>query len=436
MKFTVGIRKETKDNLEHRAPLAPRHIKEITKNYGLKFIVEPAKQRKYSNEEYKEAGAEISSDLARADLILGVKEVPIADLIPDKPFIFFSHTIKGQKYNMPLLKEILEQKITLMDYELVRDVKGRRTIFFGHFAGYAGMIDTLWLLGQRLKYEGYSTPFERIKQAIDYNYLTDAEKEIIEVGELIKKDGLPEELSPLIVGFTGRGNVSKGAQKIFDLLPVEKITPEEVPAVFENGYLRNKVYSVEYYSPDIYERLDGKEYEREHFHKNPHSYKSKFEKNLEYLTALVNGIYWEPDYDRLVTKKYFKDKYSEGKKPRLRVIGDITCDIEGSIELTVKNTRYDNPAFVYEPLTDKIIDGWEGEGVVILAVDKLPTELAKEATESFGDELAPHIPALANINYSLPFEELKAQLPQEFRGAVIAHQGKLTEDFQYLKEFL
>ncbi len=436
MEAIVGIRKETKDNLEHRAPLAPAHVKELIEKEGIKFIVETSPQRRFSDEEYKQAGAEIVTDLTPANLILGVKEVPIPDLIPNKAFVFFSHTIKGQEYNMPLLKKILEQNITLIDYEMVRDSNGKRTIFFGHFAGYAGMIDTLWLLGQRLKYEGYETPLAEIQQAVKYESLHDAEEAIRQAGKKIEEEGLPDELTPFIVGFTGRGNVSKGAQKIFYNLPVETIRPEDVLQLFEKGYSKNKVYAVEYYSPDIYERIDGGEYDREHFHKNPKLYKSKFEKNLDYLIALVNGIYWEPNYDRIVTKKYFKDKFSAGEKPRLRVIGDITCDVEGSIEMTVKTTRYDNPAYVYEPLTDSISDGWEGDGVVILAVDKLPTELPKEATESFGDALAPHVKTLAKIDYSLPFEELKKLLPDEFKGAVIAHQGKLTEDYQYLKEFL
>ncbi len=436
MKLTVGIRRETKDNLEHRAPLAPKHVKELIEKEGIKFFVETSPQRKFSDAEYKNAGAEIVDSLDNADIILGVKEVPIPDLIAGKTFLFFSHTIKGQEYNMPLLKEILKRKITLIDYEMVRNADGQRTIFFGHFAGYAGMIDTLWLLGQRLKYEGFTTPFEEIKQAIEYDSLHEAETSIKKVGEKIAKEGLPDELTPFVVGFTGRGHVSKGAQKIFDLLSVEKIKPQEVASLFEGNFSKNKLYSVEFYSPDIYERKDGKEFDREHFYKNPSAYRSKFEQYLDYLTVLVNGIYWEPAYDRLVTKKYFKNKFSEGNKPRLRVIGDITCDVEGSIEMNVKATRYDNPAYVYNPLTDEITDGWQGEGVVVLAVDKLPTELSKEATESFGDALAPHIPALVAADFSKPFEELKEQLPAEFTGAVIAHQGKLTENFEYLKKFL
>jgi len=436
MERIIGIRKETKDNLEHRAPLSPRQVQELIKNHNIKVLVEPASQRKFKDEEYEKAGAEITTDLTKANIVFGVKEVPIPNLIPDKAFMFFSHTIKGQEYNMPLLKEILNQKITLIDYEMVRGRDGKRTIFFGHFAGYAGMIDSLWLLGKRLEYEGFETPFARIKQAIEYDSLKDAEEAIAEVGEIIKREGLPEELTPMIFGFTGRGHVSKGAQKVFENLAPEKIAPADVEKLFEKGASKNKVYYAEFYTPDIYERTDGKEYEREHFYNNPNLYKSKFERYLDYLTVLVNGIYWEPGYDRLVTKEYFRRKYSAGEKPRLRIIGDITCDVEGSIELTVKTTRYDNPAYVYEPISGKVIDGWEGDGPVILGVDKLPTELAKEATESFGEALLPHIPALAEADFTLPFESLKSQLPEEFRNAVIAHAGHLTKDYLYLKKFL
>ncbi len=434
MNRTIGIRRETKDNTEQRAPLTPEHVRKLISEFDVKVLVQPAAQRTYKDDEYRKSGAVITEDLSEARLIFGVKEVPIEHLIENKTFLFFSHTIKGQDYNMPLLNEILKKNITLIDYELVRDAKGKRIIFFGQYAGIVGMIDSLWLLGQRLKYEGFETPFSLIKQAINYQSLKDAEAAIAEVGDIIRRKGLPDTLTPVVVGFTGRGNVSKGAQRILNLLPVKSIKPEELKSIFSNNKSDNSLYSVEFYLPEIYYRTDGLNFEREHFRKNPSAYKSRFYEYLDYLTILINGIYWEPAYDRLVTKDYFKNAYSNNRLKNLKVIGDITCDIEGSIELTVKATKYVNPAYVYEPLTGKIIDGWEGDGPVVLAVDKLPTELPKDASVSFGDALIKYVPELLKIDFTEDFNNLN--LPREFDNAVIAHKGELTPDFQYLKKFL
>ncbi len=434
MNKTIGIRRETKDNTEQRAPLTPEHVKRLTQEFNVNVVVQPATQRTFSDDEYKNAGAVISEDLSRCNLIFGVKEVPIPDLLPNKTFLFFSHTIKGQEYNIPLLKEILRRNITLIDYELVKNENGKRIIFFGQYAGIVGMIDSLWLLGRRLKYEGIETPFLKIEQAINYSSLKDAEEAIAEVGEIIREKGLPAELIPMVVGFTGRGNVSKGAQRILNLLPVKKIQPSELSSIRQNTNSNNFVYSVEFYLPEIYYRTDGGSFEREHFRRNPSLYKSKFNEYLKYLTVFVNGIYWEPSYDRLVTKEFVKKAYENNSLKNLKVIGDVTCDIEGSIELTVKATKYVNPAYVYEPLSGKARDGWEGEGPVILAVDKLPTELPKDASNSFGNALIDFIPELLGTDFSKDFNELN--LPPEFAGAVITHKGALTPDFIYLKKFL
>jgi len=415
--------------------LSPDQVHELVDKFNIKVIVQPAGQRKFTNEEYSNAGAVLKENLSECNIVFGVKEVPFDDLIEEKTFMFFSHTIKGQEYNMPLLKQILDKKITLIDYEPVVNEKGKRIIYFGHFAGYAGMIDSLWILGRRLKYEGFSTPLEKIKQAVDYSSLEEAEASIAEVGNEIKDKGLPENLTPLITAFTGRGNVSKGAQIIYDLLPVRKISPSEVKTLVKSGGYSNKVlYSVEFYSSDIYQRTDGGEYERAHFQKHPELYKSNFEDYLPYIAMLINGIYWSPEYDRLVTVDFIRKSFSSGGSIPLRVIGDITCDIRGSIELTLKSTRYDNPCYVFDPETGEINDGWEGKGPVILAVDKLPTELPREATASFGSVLLPFVPSLASADFTLDFESLI--LPEEIKRAVITHNGKLTNNYEYLLKHL
>jgi alanine dehydrogenase len=430
----IGIRKETQYPSERRAALTPEHVKNIVEQ-NISVIVEPAEQRVFTSDEYLTAGGKISPNLEDCNIIFGVKEVPIDDLIPNKPFVFFSHTIKGQEYNMPLLQAILDKKITLMDYELVKNSDGFRIIFFGKFAGFAGVIDSLWLLGKRMTHEGISTPFKAIKQATEYDMLSDAEEALIKVGEEIAKNGLPSEIVPFITGFTGYGNVSKGAQQLYDLLPSVEIKASELEAFINKGEFSNKVvYKVEFKEEDMYKNSSSEEFSFEHFVNNPNEYSSLMYKYLPHLTTLVNGIYWEERFPKHVTKKLMKDFYSDGSNQKLKVIGDITCDIEGSVELTAKATESDNPAFVYEPLTEKVIDGIEGNGPVILAVDKLPAELPKQASKTFGDALLPFVKSLSETDFSLDFEKLS--MPKEFKNAIIVHKGKLTPNYEYLAKFL
>ena len=430
----IGIRKETQYPSEKRAALTPAHVKEIV-NQNIEVVVEPADQRVFTSEEYINSGAIISENLEDCNIIFGVKEVPIKDLIPNKAFVFFSHTIKGQNYNMPLLQAILDKNITLMDYELVKNEDGFRIIFFGKFAGYAGIIDSLWLLGKRFEHESINTPLSKIHQATEYNMLTDAEEAIKVVGAEIAENGLPDEVVPLITGFTGYGNVSKGAQDLYDLLPTMEIKPNDLEDFIKKGEFSNKVlYKVEFREEDMYLHKSGMEFNFDHFVENPEEYESLMYKYLPNLTLMVNGIYWEERFPKHVTKEYMKDFYAKNPKQKLKVIGDITCDIEGSVELTVKSTKSANPAFVYEPLTENVKDGIEGDGPVILAVDKLPAELPREASKTFGDALLPFVKALSETDYSVDFEELN--MPIEFKDAVIAHKGKLTPNFEYLSEYL
>ncbi len=431
----IGIRKETQYPSEKRAALTPEHVKEIVKQ-GVEVIIEPAEnQRIFTAEEYQNVGGHISENLDNCNIIFGVKEVPIKDLIPNKPFVFFSHAIKGQKYNMPLLQAILDKNITLMDYELVKNDENLRIIFFGKFAGYAGIIDSLWLMGKRLELEGIKSPLKEIKQATEYNMLNDAEDVLKKVGEEIKKNGLPDEVVPFITGFTGYGNVSKGAQELYDYLPSVTIRPDDLEDFIKRGEFSNKVvYKLEFKEKDMYSHPTREEFSFDHFVNNPEEYKSKFYKYLPHLSILVNGIYWEERFPKHVTKEIMKKLYESNKTQKMKVIGDITCDIEGSVEMTVKATQSDNPTFVYEPLTGKVKDGIEGNGPIILAVDKLPAELPRQASKMFGDALLPFIKDLVNTDFSKEFEELI--IPKEFKNAIIAHKGKLTPDFEYLKEYL
>ncbi len=436
MEGYIGIRQENKDLTERRAALTPEQVKKLVDIEKIRVIVEPADSRIFSNEEFREVGAEISSDLSDCNIIFGVKEIPLKDLMPGTVYCFFSHTIKGQPYNMPMLKRMLDLRDTLLDYELVTDEEGQRLIFFGNYAGFAGMVDSLWALGLRLQSEDLDNPFTKISQATQYENLDEIKDTLGEIADQIRQDGLPEELTPLVCGFSGYGRVSRGAQEMFDILPVEQLQPSELQDFFrKESYSRYRVYKVVFREEDLVKPRESQSiFQLQEYYDYPGRYESKFERYLPYLTILINGIYWEPRYPRLVTRKYLMDRFKSEPQPRLRVIGDITCDVNGSIECTVKATNSRNPIYVYNPLTESVQDGYEGQGVVVLAVDKLPSELPLEASRTFGKALFPFVPALAATDFHRSLSDI--QLPAEFSRAIIAHQGKLSPDYKYLSELI
>lgn len=427
----IAIRREDKNRWERRAPFIPEHVKELTTKQGLELVVQPSELRVFKDEEYRRHGAIIQEDLTDCPIIFGIKEIPKHLLQADKTYIFFSHTIKGQSYNMPMLHRLLDLGCTLIDYEPVVDQSGRRLIFFGRFAGIAGMIDTLWTLGARLAGEGIVTPFQRIKQAYQYPSLRVAKEEISQVGAEIRRHGLPAKLPPLICGFTGYGNVSKGAQEIYELLGVEKIAPDDLRSAYETAGNGKTLYQVEFKEEDTVEpRASGTAFVLQDYFANPQHYRSKFEQYVPYLTMLINGIYWTARHPRLLTKDFLAALFSKQPHPPLKVIGDISCDIDGSIEATVKATEPDNPVFVYNPLTRTATDGLTGEGVAIMAVDNLPCELPAEASEFFSAALLPFAPAIAHADYTTEFEQ--CALPAAVKNAVIAYRGKLTPQYSYI----
>jgi saccharopine dehydrogenase (NAD+, L-lysine-forming) len=329
---------------------------------------------------------------------------------------------------MPMLRRIVELGCTLIDYERIVDEQGQRLVFFGRYAGLAGMIDTLWTLGRRLEYEGVGNPFAAVRRAYEYDNLEHAKREIGRIGERIRQEGLPNAIQPFVCGFTGYGNVSQGAQEIFDLLPTQVIDPTEL----DKGLLTaGECYKVVFREEHLAERTDGGSFELRDYYDHPEKYRCRFSRYLEHLTVLMNCIYWAPQYPRLVTREQLRKLFSDRGQPRLRVIGDITCDIGGSVECTVQATEPGDPVYVYEPLSEQLHDGVAGNGPVILAVDILPCELPVDSSTHFGRSLSPFIPALARADFGGRLHE--SGLPPELQRATIAYRGRLTELYRYLE---
>ncbi len=434
MASTIGIRHEDKYAMERRTPITPHHASKLIQD-GISVVVESSQKRIFTDAMYQQAGARIAPHMKQCDVVFGVKEIPMSALEANKTYVFFSHVIKGQPYNMPMLKKLMELECNLIDYERIADDQNKRLIFFGKFAGLAGMINSLWSLGQRLKVQGYgNNPFQTIRQARHYASLEEAKREIRLVGQKISTQGLPKDMLPLVVGFTGYGNVSIGAQEILDLLPTKEILPDQLAVISKSTDLpTNIIHKVVFQEKHISRRTDGKDFDLQDYYNNPGAYENNFEQYVPNLSVLMNCMYWDDRYPRIVTKDYLKQLYAQGE-PKLKVIGDITCDPDGSIECTHKGTAIEDPVFVYNPHTEIPSMGFEGDGILVMAVDILPSELPMDSSMAFADALYPFVLPIAKADFSKPFKAV--QLPPAIKKATILHKGKLTPDYEYIKTYL
>jgi len=433
---TIGIRREDKDRWERRVPLSPDHVQQLV-DQGIDVIVQPSNLRIFDNESYVEAGAKLQEDLSPSDLIIAVKEVPKELLIPNKTYMFFSHTIKAQPDNMSMLDSILQKNIRLIDYEKIVDDNEQRLVRFGRYAGIAGMIDILRALGNRLLFLKHSTPFLHIGYTHMYMSLEKAKEQVRIVGEEITLKGLPRDFSPLVFIFTGgEGNCSQGAQEIFKLLPHKFVTVDELPTLVKSkdpGH-RFRVYGCVVSSKDIMvPKNPNTSFSKADYYANPDKYECQFAtKVAPYATVIVNNTYWDSRYPRLLTKAQTRELYK--KRCKLIAVADISCDVNGSIEAMTKTTNIDEPLFLYNPITGQTSDSIDGNGIMFLSVSNLPTELPKEASCHFGDMLLPFLPAAARSKINIPYPEMKKDLPMELYKAIITANGQLTPPYQYIQQ--
>ena len=427
----VGIRREDKSVWERRVPLVPADVARLQQG-GLTFHVQQSDKRAFADADYTRAGARVVPELSEASIIMGVKEIPPERIEPERVYVYFSHTIKGQPANMPALRRLIEAGCTLIDYERVVDDDGRRLVFFGPYAGLAGMIDSLWALGQRLQHEGLRTPFAAIQPAHRYADLAHARRSIEEVGRAIHQDGLPAALQPFVCGFAGYGQVSQGAQQVYDWLGVQEVAPGDLATLQPAPHTCHKVVFREEH---LVEPEDGTAaFDLQEYYDYPERYRPAFWPYAEQLQVLVNCIYWEPRYPKLLSRAQFQQLFGGGVQPRLRVVGDITCDIDGSLACTTRATEPGNPVYVYDPETGDTADGVAGTGPVVLAVDFLPCELPVDASQHFSADWSRFVPGLARADFTQPLAA--SGLPIELQRATIVYRGALTDDYRYLEEHL
>ena len=292
------------------------------------------------------------------------------------------------------------------------------------------MVNTLWSYGQRLKILGIESPFLKIKQAQDYADLEEIQLSLQILGSEIR--AWMADKPAIVIGITGYGNVAGGAQEILANLPIHEMSAEEL-LVADLDAFAGQLIKVVFKETDMFEPIDSKaEFELQDYFNHPEKYQAKFQPYLKKLNMVVNCIYWDTPYPRLITLEEIKAHYNSDKT--LMIVGDITCDIDGAIQFNIGSTLSPNPVYVYDVNTGKRRMGFEGNGPVVMAVDNLPTELPREASEAFGDALIPFVPAIGACNFAQDYESLN--LPAEVKRAVIAHAGELTPDFKYLKKYL
>ncbi|HSZ72695.1 MAG TPA: NAD(P)-dependent oxidoreductase [Cytophagaceae bacterium] len=397
----VGILREGKIPVDRRVLLTPDQCLEVMKRYPhIELLIQPSDVRCISNKEYAEKGLKLQEDLSGCDILLGIKEVPIHLLMANKTYLFFSHTIKKQSHNQRLFQEIAEKKITLIDYEALKDKQGNRVIAFGRFAGIVGAYNTFKLLGKKYKL------FD-LKNAYDCFDMADLKSQLQHV-----------KLPPLKFVITGAGRVGKGALEIMDELGMKRVNPE---VFLKLDHPTEFVYTV-LSSKDYHERLDGKPFDASAFHSNPEGYRSTFPRYAFTADVLIATAYWDPAAPALFSIKDMHSPYFQ-----IRLISDITCDIGGSIPSTVKPTNIYDPAYDFNPFTSDLEAPFsDPRNVTVMAIDNLPCELPRDASQDFGDQF------IRNVLPDL-MEEPYGDL---ITRCEVLNKGNLMPAFEYLRDYL
>lgn len=397
----IGILREGKIPVDRRVPLTPDQCVEVLQKFPhVELLIQPSDVRCISNREYEEKGLTLQEDLSSCDILMGIKEVPIHQLIADKTYLFFSHTIKQQSYNQRLFQEIANKRITLIDYEALKDEKGTRVIAFGRFAGIVGTYNTFKLLGKKYKLFDLKPVYECF--------------DMVELKEQLKKITVP----PLKFVVTGAGRVGKGVLEILSEVNMKAVSPEEFLALETTT---EPVYTI-LSSAAYHERIDGKPYQSQDFYTDPRQYRSTFTAFAKKADVLIAAAYWNPEAPVLFTQEDMKSEAF-----RIRLISDITCDIGGSIPCTVKPTNIYDPAYDYNPFTAVLEAPFSDEkNITVMAIDNLPCELPRDASKDFGYQL---------INNVLP-DLLQKPYGDLITRCQVLDKGKLTKAFQYLKSYL
>lgn len=397
----LGVIREGKVPPDFRVPLTPKQCKAIELLYPqVEVLVQRSPIRTYPDTAYAEQGIQLVDSLADCDYIFGVKEVQITDLIPNKTFFFFSHTYKKQPYNRALLQSILEKKIALVDYEVLKDKHNKRIIGFGRYAGIVGCYNAFLTYG--LKSGRY---------ALKAAHACEDRKE---VEEELKKVTLPDDFRVVLTGF---GRVGHGAREIIDLLPITEVSPEEYLSKTFKGPVFTHLEAEDYFAPK-----DGSPFVKQDFYSQPENYCSTFGPYALKSDMYIPCHFWSAKSPFILTNEDLLQA-----NHRLQVVGDVSCDIAGPIACTIRPSKIGNGIYGYDPRTQSEVDFMQEGAIAVMAIDNLPCELPKDASEDFGNELLKHV--LPHL-FGEDTDRIIA------RGSQTNLQGDLTEEFSYLRNYV
>ncbi len=358
-KKVIGIIREVKSKWERRCAITPKEVHELTKNGEITVLVQPSPSRCYTDEDFIEAGAVIEEDLSKCDVIFGVKEVPMDALIPNKTYFFFSHTIKAQEYNMGLLDTMLAKNIRMIDYECIREASKKegdvpnRLVAFGRYAGIAGAFDFFRGIGEFMLQKKLQTPFIFLGSTYMYEDYEMMKQALANVAKNIAKSGTPKAYSPMVFAVTGTGRVAQGILEVIEQLPHIKVDPDELKNISKiPGIDNKKIIISQFTSKHLVKHKDGRPFDKADYYANSNDYVTKFASDyLEHVHWLINGVYWEAKYPRIVSIDELREGAASGKSKLLGVC-DISADYMGSIEFTSRFTSIENPFLLYDPITE------------------------------------------------------------------------------------
>ncbi|EIW77770.1 hypothetical protein CONPUDRAFT_128756 [Coniophora puteana RWD-64-598 SS2] len=448
---TLGLRREDPARIwERRCPLTPDAVSELVEKDGVRVLVQDCDRRVFPVDEFVKAGATIHPTLEPAHVILGIKETPLNELVTTpvasdsgKPMartqLMFSHTIKGQPYNMELLSRFLgtgeDAKLLprLIDYELLTGEDGKRTVGFGWFAGVAGALESLSAMSQAHLEMGIASPFLHTPRPHTHPSIPSIRAALKGIGEEIKKDGTPKSLGPFVIAsFLTTGQVTQGCLSILQDLPIVNVKVEDLPALVSNpGTNLHQVYLVHALPKDYLTRPDGGQFLRDHYYRNPDQYKSEFDtKVAPYLTLLLNGVGWQPSFPRLMTNEQLATALTLANQvgpARFRCIGDISCDIQGGLEFLPRESTVSEPFFNHRP------EGLPAHlpSVQIMSVDILPTTLPLDASQHFCGVLMPYLRSLIK---EYKGEKNGKEHAKSLNRATVARHGVLQSQHAWLEE--
>jgi saccharopine dehydrogenase (NAD+, L-lysine forming) len=396
----IGLIREGKTPPDKRVPFTPVQCEEIEQLFpDVRVVVQKSDFRCFKDDEYQDLDITVAEKVDHCDILMGIKEVPVEQLIADKTYLFFSHTIKKQPYNRKLLQEVLKKNIRLIDYEAIKDRQGNRQVAFGRYAGIVGAYNGLWTYGKRFK----TFSLRRAHECFDVN---DLKLEL-------RKVTLPQ----VKIILTGAGRVGKGSMETLDTAGIRKVSPQD----FLTKNFDEPVY-VQLASGDYHRRKEGGHFNRDEFHKFPERYESFFTEYTRVADILMAGAYWNPKAPVLFTKEHMMS--SEFK---IKVIADITCDINGSVPSTKKASSIADPIYDYDPASDCVQPPLSSEkNFTVMAIDNLPCELPRSASEEFGRDL---------IDRVLPIL-IGEDKDEIIERATITRYGRLTPHFEYLKDYV